>query len=62
MKSDMQTENRTRESVLALLSDDEVAAVSTAHTRRPSRRACATGASRMTAPNSKEGRAPTASP
>ena len=32
MKSDMQTENRTRESVLALLSDDEVAAVSTAET------------------------------
>ena len=32
MKSDAQTENRTREGVLKLLSDDEVAAVSTAET------------------------------
>lgn len=32
MKSDMQTENVTRESVLKLLSDDEVASVSTAET------------------------------
>ena len=32
MKSDAQAENRTRESVLALLSDGEVAAVSTAET------------------------------
>ena len=32
MKSDMQTENTARESVLKLLSDDEVASASTAET------------------------------
>ncbi len=39
-----------------------MAAISSVQTRRRSRHACTTGTRRITAPNSKDDRAPTASP